>query len=198
MSDVATRYFAKVARTETCWLWTGATDACGYGIVRGLDGRVIRAHRLAWQLAVGPIPTDRCVLHHCDNPRCQNPAHLFLGTRADNAHDRDAKGRQVTLGGDRHWSRLHPERVTRGVSHWNRLHPERMARGNRHGSQTHPECVRRGERHPHAKLSAENVIHIRELAQTIAGKTLAIQFGVAYRTIRDIITGKTWQGVSCT
>lgn len=57
---------------------------------------------MAWEMAHGPIPAGMHVCHKCDNPPCVNPAHLFLGTEADNAHDRDRKGRQVAPRGEEH------------------------------------------------------------------------------------------------
>jgi hypothetical protein len=86
-----------------CWLWTAGCTSGGYGTfgVR-VDGRwrMMRAHRIAWQLHVGPIPPGLCALHHCDTPPCVNPQHLFLGTQAENNRDMTAKGRRApTVGG---------------------------------------------------------------------------------------------------
>jgi len=67
-------------------------DSGGYGQLY-VDGKLIKAHRLAWQLENGSIPEGLCVLHHCDNRACCNPAHLFLGTYSDNACDMMNKGR---------------------------------------------------------------------------------------------------------
>lgn len=76
-----------------CWPWPGNITNAGYGSTQGLLKKTSSTHRLAWELAYGPIPPGLCVLHKCDNRPCCNPAHLFIGTQADNARDRNTKGR---------------------------------------------------------------------------------------------------------
>lgn len=84
-------FWAKVRKTETCWIWTGAKKK-GYGFLRRLGLQQMRAHRYAWYLTYGELPS-LYVLHECDNPSCVNPAHLFLGTAQDNSDDMMQKGR---------------------------------------------------------------------------------------------------------
>ena len=101
---------------DACWLWTGTVHHSGRGIIWVSDGRRAQiASRVAWELTNGPIPEGMLVCHHCDNPLCVNPAHLFLGTSADNSADMVRKGRQAI--GDRSGPRLYPERRRRGESH---------------------------------------------------------------------------------
>lgn len=84
-----------------CWLWTGARHPQGYGFIKRKDGTQLRAHRVAYELAYGPIPPGLQVCHRCDNPRCVRPGHLFLGTARDNAADMVAKGRAARNAGER-------------------------------------------------------------------------------------------------
>lgn len=83
---------------DECWLWKGPKTDAGHGFFYGalcIDGKPWRAHRLMWTLANGPIPPKMHICHHCDVPLCCNPAHLFLGTNADNMADRNSKQRQA-------------------------------------------------------------------------------------------------------
>jgi hypothetical protein len=93
--DRSTRFWSMVAKGEGCWLWTGEVLHNGYGRIYHADGHKEAAHRVAWRLVNGPIPADLSVCHHCDNPPCVRPDHLFLGTHADNMRDKVSKGRQA-------------------------------------------------------------------------------------------------------
>lgn len=77
-----------------CWHFIGSLSKTGYGVV-GLNGKVIGAHRAAWILTNGEVPDGLFVCHKCDNRRCINPDHLFLGTAKDNTQDMISKGRRV-------------------------------------------------------------------------------------------------------
>ena len=95
---VVARFWSKVkvGRPNVCWPWnTTATNEHGYGIFKPRKGEaVVKAHRFAWSLANGPIPADAIIMHSCDNPPCCNPAHLAVGTQADNVADMHGKGRR--------------------------------------------------------------------------------------------------------
>ncbi len=108
----ADRFWSKVNKTESCWLWTAASSNKGYGVFGADDQRRILAHRYSWELAHGPIPDGLLVCHRCDTPLCVRPDHLFLGTYEENMADCKAKGR--TARGARSGARLHPESCHRG------------------------------------------------------------------------------------
>ena len=110
------RFWSKVDRrgTDECWPWT-AGKTCGYGVFSPAHHSQRRAHRVAFELVNGQIPDGLFVCHRCNNPPCCNPAHLYIGTHADNMRDRRASGHYAV--GDAHPARLHPERVARGSGH---------------------------------------------------------------------------------
>src|SRR5689334_12116829 len=94
LGTLVDRFWEKVHRTETCWEWKGSrSKPMGYGRITTRNGSVELAHRISWMLFRGDIPTGQYVLHHCDNPPCVNPEHLFLGTYSDNNLDMAHKGR---------------------------------------------------------------------------------------------------------
>lgn len=102
------RFLKRFTKADNgCWIWLGAAHP--YGGFSLEPGKKVGAHQAAWLLLVGPIPKGLFVCHNCptgDNPRCVNPAHLWLGSSADNTHDAQAKG--LMPHGERHWTQRKP------------------------------------------------------------------------------------------
>lgn len=92
-------FWAKVTKTETCWLSSYVKDRAGYPVLSRNHVR-LQASRYIWVETYGPIPKGLCVLHHCDNPGCIRPSHLFLGTKRQNTDDMLSKGRSRHLLGE--------------------------------------------------------------------------------------------------
>jgi hypothetical protein len=175
------RFWAKVdiRGDGECWEWRGARDRKGYGRV-WLPQRMVLAHRAAWELARAAIPEGMHILHHCDHPPCCNPAHLFLGSNADNVADKVRKQRQAR--GERSGTHTHPERVPRGDRHFSRMCPERLARGERGGS---------------AKLTQEDVEMIRYAYSTgrFTQRDIATCYAINQAHVSLIVRGKCWKHV---
>ncbi len=108
-TDIRRRLLAKTQiRQSGCWEWCGEISNMGYGRIRMPNGKSGgtngSAHRVSFEAFKGKIPQEQCVLHRCDNPRCINPHHLFLGTHKDNTQDSIKKGRMPRFRGEEHGS----------------------------------------------------------------------------------------------
>lgn len=174
-------FWKKVEVTDSCWLWTAATNMHGYGVYKATGDRQKRVHRLAYEQLVGPIPPGFNILHRCDVRRCLNPAHLFVGTQADNTRDAILKGRHP----------IRPESLRPpGAPKYVR---KGYRRGDEHHSRTDPKTVRRGEASPQARLTEADVLTIREqYAAGVSQRALALKFSTHFGNIHAIIKRKSW------
>lgn len=161
-----TDFWSKVVATPNgCREWQGTRrQGSGYGQVR-VGGRLLSAHRVAWERAFGPIPEGLFVCHRCDNPPCVELTHLFLGTCADNNADKLAKARH-----------------SRGEAH------SRACLGTKRNPA-------RGERSGNAKLSTQQVLDIRQLAGSMTKKDLGLRYGVTDVLIGKIVRKEIWTHV---
>ncbi len=171
------KYRARVVQhgPDECWGWNGTHDPDGYGTMPGMGirARPPRAHRVSWEIYRGSIPPKMQVLHTCDVRDCSNPAHLFLGTNADNMADRNAKGRQAR--GERSGSYLHPDRVPRGEANGiAKLTAERVRTIRR-------RYVPRG--------------HVSAIPDGASGRRLAIEYGVTPALISAVIHRRVWMHI---
>lgn len=113
------RLFSRLQVRGSCWVWTGAKDQDGYGLIK-IAGKMERLPRFIFKALNGEIPKGHLICHRCDNPPCFRPSHLFAATAAENQKDKVRKNRQAK--GDRHGFRLHPE-----------CHPQRKKTACKHG-----------------------------------------------------------------
>lgn len=159
------RHVDRSAGPDKCWPWTGHRLArMKYGRLSPKDGGLL-AHRVAFELSGGVIPPDMIVMHQCDNPPCCNPAHLSVGTIADNNRDRDRKGR-----------------AAKGLRNGNYTRPDAHARGEKALTATISETTAR------AILAACRAKNERHAA-------IAARFGVSQRMIRSIAYGESWKHI---
>jgi hypothetical protein len=174
------RFWQRVRKDQDgCWRWTGhCRRTNGYGTIR-ISEQSKLAHRVSWEMANGPIPDGTFVCHRCDNPPCVNPAHLFLGTVADNAADMVAKGRQA-----------------KGDDAGPRKHIASRPRGDRHPYRLRPELVKRGERHGMARLTEVAVRDIRARYPQVSAASLAAEHGVRANAVWKIATRRAWAHVA--
>jgi len=170
---VLARFWSKVAvgRDSECWHWKAGTTAFGYGnFYLPKATQPVGAHRFAFEVASGSkIPPGMFVCHSCDNPRCVNPAHLFLGSQKDNVGDAWRKGR------------LPAPPVMRGDANPQRKNPAQPARGARTAA---------------AFLTDDEVLRIlQKRAAGASVQELMAEFGASKSTIGFIVTGRSWKHI---
>lgn len=167
------RFWAKVQKTDGCWLWIAGKDKDGYGKFAitlppggGAKQLHVRAHRVSLALAHGSAPSgDLVTIHSCDTPACVRPEHLSLGTQADNRADCGRKGRNAS--------------------------------GNRNGARVHPETRMRGSAHWAASVTEATVFIIKALLRSGARQAeIARLTGASVAVVHQIKTAKTWRHVS--
>lgn len=156
--------------TNGCLEWTGIKNKKGYGRCN-VRGTVYLAHRLSYFICFRYDPGSLCVLHHCDNPACVNPKHLFIGSKADNNEDMRSKGRAA-----------------------DQIGTHARISGDKHGRKTKPESFPRGENIHNAKIKDSQVLYIVNSfnTRTRTAKELASEFNCHYSTIYNIVTNKSY------
>lgn len=151
--EIEKRFWAKVNRRgrHDCWPWMGYRDHNGYGRFY-FFGKHKAATHASILIATGALPPEGMfVCHHCDNRRCVNPSHLFLGTIADNNADRDRKGR----------------------GRWVKVPAHVKARGSRHGSaklSEHAIPAIQSDPRPQRAIAAEYGVSQSTIARIKAGR----------------------------
>ena len=124
------RFWGRVQKgpQADCWPYLGSIHHNGYGRVNW-KGKQVHSHRVAWLIANGDIPKGMAVLHHCDNPVCCNPAHLFLGNDAVNVADKVAKGRHPV--GEKAWNAVLTDEAVRAIRReYRKAGPRKQDRSN--------------------------------------------------------------------
>jgi len=159
---------------NSCWEWTGVKNAQGYG---KLGSRY--AHRISWEIHNEEITGLLVVCHHCDNPSCVNPLHLFIGTQKDNMQDMIAKGRQPIIN-------------VSGVK--NPMFCKRHTDSAKLKQSAKKTGAYTGSKHPRATINERTVALIREMRlDGRTAKNIAEKLSVSWHVVRNVIYKKSWK-----
>lgn len=170
-----------------CWRFSGKPGSDGYGKLK-TNGTTVRAHRAYYTAYVGLVPDNLWVLHHCDNPMCVNPEHLYVGTQLDNERDKDARGRRAPSP-----SVACPETLPRGAEH------PRFGKGMPPSSATALLAANKGRplsaahKTKLSPLDGAQVLAIRKDARS--QRAIAKDYGVTQMTVSRIKRGLRWTHV---
>ncbi len=159
-----------------CWLWTRRCDKDGYGRFRpdGANSGDAGAHRVSFVLAGGVLLAGQLALHHCDNPPCVNPTHLYAGTHRQNTADMDSRGRRVQGNTS--------ETACRG-QRWRELHPKTLA------------FI--GAANPAARLTEDDVRAIRAaFANGETQTSIGLRMGIPQPHVSRIVLRRSWANVA--
>ena len=201
-----------------CILWDKYRDKkSGYGIA-SVRGKLVKAHRLAWESANGPIPAGLFVLHRCDNPPCVNPEHLFVGTQTDNMRDCRDKGRNKypdTRGTKHGMSKLSDDDVRKirgmaaassqqaiarhfGISQ-ERVHSVLHGRAWSHvdgETEYKPLPPLKGEQNGNTKISEMAAVRLKMLRGVLSSTVIARAIGLSRVQVCNIMRGVSWKHVT--
>ena len=173
-------------KKQPCLIWPWGNGTYGTlsnkSLRRGISKTPAKAHRISYREFVGEFPDELFICHHCDNPPCFNPSHLFPGTNLDNIADMVQKGRHKVK-----------RNYATGEDHGSHTHPEQWAKGIKHGQHTHPEKYPKGESMYNAALSNEQAKKVLSmLSKGFSRKALAQKFSVSTSVISSLVLGRTY------
>lgn len=192
---------------SVCWGWGAGVTTSGYGKI-GFSGKVLTAHRVTYAHFRGTIPKGMHVLHKCDNRRCCNPAHLYIGTNADNMRDKVERNRCVGLKGEQNGSAILTENDVRAILKRLSNGESCVAIAASYGvSGVLISAIRTGKSWKHVKRLNQvrrkgnrfTEDQVRDVHSRIAAgetqRSIAKDYGVSAHTITHIKRGKTWASI---
>lgn len=214
---VESRFWSKVNIGDGCWEWNAATTWDGYGRFR-LNGTQCLAHRISYTMHNKIDPGELLVCHKCDNPKCVNPDHLFLGTNSDNQNDCLKKGRRKAKNGERGVNSSLSDKAACSIREeyadssitandlakkYNvpRLTIQKIINGTIYRTAGGPitrgkNKSKAGENNGRSRLTVESVKELRSLfSQGCTVLDLARMFGIPESTVGNAVSGKTWKHI---